>query len=97
MKAKMANVNLNFFPFDRLLATKFLPNFEKALFNLSFNARFELFLHIIKFEVLSFEILERIAFLLCVTCFHVFHYWLTILQGSMSAACINCPISLSRL
>ena len=92
----MANVNLYFFSLDWLLSSEFFPNLKEALFDLSFDAWFELFLHIIKLEVLSFEILERIAFLLGVTSFHVFHNWFTILQ-LMSATCFNCAVSLCWL
>ena len=91
----MANVNLYFLPLDRLLPSKFLPNLKEALFDLSFYSWFELFLHIIKLKVLSFEILQWVAFLLCVTSFHVFHDWFTIHKLILSTACcFNRAVSL---
>ena len=92
----VAHVYLDLLLLAFLLFAVFFLYFKEALFDLSFDAWFELFLHIIKLEVLSFEILERIAFLLSVTSFHVFHNWFTILQ-LMSAACFNCAVSLCWL
>lgn len=73
MQTEMAHIDLHLFSF-RLLAgvnttlafwfPKLLSDFKEAFFNLSFYTRLELLLHVVEFEVLSFEILEWMPFLL---------------------------------
>ena len=47
-----------------IIATKLFTDLEHTLFYLSFDLWLQLFLHVVKFKLLPFEVLERIAFLL---------------------------------
>jgi len=73
MQTEMADIDLHLFSFSLLAGvnttlafrfSKLLSDFKEAFFNLSFYTRLELLLHVVEFEVLSFEILEWMPFLL---------------------------------
>ena len=70
----MANVNLDLLIFALAFAlTELLPNLEEALLDFSLDPRLELLLHVVELEVLTLEVLERIALLLGITRLHVAH------------------------
>lgn len=69
----MADVDLDLIAGRVGSLAEFLANLEEALFNLAFNTRLQLLLHVVKLEILAFEVLERIAFLLNVGSLHVLH------------------------
>ena len=76
----MAHIHLHFFAFNRDLTSELLANFEETLFDLSFHAWLQLFLHIVKLQVLAFEILEGVALLFGVAGLHVLHYRFTLFE-----------------
>ena len=68
----MAHVHLHFLA-SRLSFAELLSDLEKAFFYFLLHAWFELLLHVVEFEVLAFEVLEWVAFLLSIAAFHVLH------------------------
>ena len=72
VQTEMANVDLNLL-LSRLALPKLLANLEEAFFDLALYTRLQLLLHIVELKILSFEVLERVALLLCITWLHVSH------------------------
>ena len=74
MQAQMADIDLDRFTFLFNIAScrarcrrplgpaKFLSDLEESLFDFLFNSRTQLLLLVVKFEVLPFEVLERLTF-----------------------------------
>ena len=80
VQAQMADIDLNFLVSSCLTTfaipvTKLLSYLKEALFDLSFNTRLQLLLHVVQLQVLSFEVLEWVAFLIVFTPLHVLHDW----------------------
>ena len=76
----MTHIYLNFLAFDRLLSSKLFANLEETFLDLTLNTWLKLFLHIVKLQVLAFEILEGVALLFGVAGLHVLHYWFTLFE-----------------
>lgn len=56
----MADVNLHLFTHWLLaLIAKLFSDFEESLLDLLLDTRIQLFFHIVKFEILAFELLQR--------------------------------------
>jgi len=78
MQAEMAHIHLYFLTLDLRLVAKLLANLKEALLDLTLHSWLELLLHVVQFQILAFEVLERVALLLSVTRLHVFHDRLTV-------------------
>lgn len=66
VQTEMANVDLNLL-LSRLAFAELLANLEEAFFDLALYTGLQLLLHIVELEILSFEVLEWVALLLCIT------------------------------
>jgi hypothetical protein len=62
LQAQVRDVDLDLFAHGAigLVKSKFLANLEEAFFYFLLNARLELLLHVVKFQILSFKVLERL-------------------------------------
>lgn len=72
VQTEMANVDLNLL-LSRLAFAELLANLKEAFFDLALYTGLQLLLHIVELEILSFEVLEWVALLLCITWLHVSH------------------------
>ena len=80
VQAQMAHVDLDLL-FCCFSFAEFLSDLEESFFDLSLHPWLQLLLHIVKLKILSFEVLERVAFLFGITRFHVLHDWLLTIRG----------------
>lgn len=60
VQAQVTHVHLNFFPVKWNVAPELFANLKKAFFDLPLDTRLELLLHVVKFQILALEILERV-------------------------------------